>query len=193
MSGLAGFDLHALIQKAIASDEPLNLAADYGVSIIRARSIAAWRCILAYHLTPEQSRGRQYIYIECLDETGERTREPVVNWTPSLDHPMKSAPLDGRDDGAAGSIAIRRYDTISVRINDGTPNIDSDSVGNIHARHGTGADYGDHSFLLVFQRQGVMLEQPTVEPVVKTPALLTLEQRLAELERWRNELDGDGR
>jgi hypothetical protein len=219
MTSLAGFDFQSLTQQALNLPEPFNMAADYGVSIIRARSIGAWRCILAYRLTPEENDGRHCIFVECLDEQGKRTREPVINWYPNHDEPMKSAPLDGSDDEPAAIIKLRSYDTVSVRINDGTPNIDSDSVGNIHARHGSGVDYGHHSFYLVFQRQGVMMpEQPAVKPPVVSKLTLTtgsstvpmatlaveppveimaalesLALRVAELERWRDELEGDGR
>jgi hypothetical protein len=184
MSGLAGFDFQSLAQQALNLPGPFNMAADYGVSIRNARSVTAWRCILAYHLTPDENANRHCIFIECLDEQGRRTREPVINWYANQDTPMQSAPLDGVDSLPAAIIKLRSYDTVSVRINDGTPNIDS----------GTGIDYGHHSFFLVFQRQGVMMpDQPAVKPVVKTPAPLTLEQRIAELERWRKELEGDGR
>jgi hypothetical protein len=154
MTNLAGFDFQSLTREALASDEPLNLAADYGVSIIRARSINSYRCLLAYHLTPDENAGGNSVYVEALDEQGERTTEPLVNWTCTLGGPIESNDLTSSSTEPATKINMRRFDTITCWINDGV--LDSDSVGNIYTRHADeapGNSYGSHSYFLVFQKQ----------------------------------------
>jgi hypothetical protein len=208
MSDLAGFPFQQLNQRYLA--QPSNDAGDfYGVSIVRARSITAYRCIGTYHLTPTENGGRQNIFVEVLDEHGKRDRSPMLNWTVSLDYPMQSKPLDKPDNEPAADIPMSPHDTVTVRINDGKPGGDSDSVGNLHTRHmrhGTGDTWGHNSFYVVFQRQSaIMPELPPIEPPTPVkPEPLTLEQRVeqfvanieslaqrvAELERRLNEAEG---
>lgn len=189
MSGLAGFPFQALNQKYLAS--PSNDAADYGVSIVRAKSLKAYRCIGVYHLTPEQNNRRHHVYIEVLDEQGNRDKSPMLNWTVSTDMPMQSRPLDKPDNEPASDIPMEKWDTVTVRINDGRAGGDSDSVGNLHVRHadeGAQNTWGHHSFFLCFQRQADAIITPPIDPPVPVepaPATLTLEslaQRVAKLE-----------
>jgi hypothetical protein len=56
---------------------------------------------------------------------------------------------------------------------------------------GGGLPGGWHvSFFVVWE---IVTGAPVKPPVIIPPVPLTLEQRVAELERWRNELEGDGR
>lgn len=199
MTDVTGFDFQALNRKYMA--HPSNDAAGYGVSIVPARSINAYRCIGVYHLTPKENGGRQNVFIEVLDERGNRDRSPTLNWTVSLDRPMQSKSLDKPDNEPAADIPMSPHDTVTVRINDGKPNGDSDSVGNLHTRHmepGTGDVWGHNSFFLVFQRQNAMM--PPIDPPIDPPIIidpepptvpLTIEQRVAELEAWRKTMEGD--
>lgn len=191
-NGLAGFDFQALNRRALASAEPLNLAADYGVSIVRARSIAAYRCMLTYHLTKDENAGRHNIFVEVLDEQGRRDKSPMLNWTVSLDRPPQTKALDKPDNEPAADIPLSAQDTVTLRINDGTPNGDSDSVGGLHFRHFSDGDYGHHSYYIVFGKQSALT--PPIEPPTPVEPVLTLEslaERVAALERRLNEMEGD--
>jgi hypothetical protein len=194
MSGLAGFPFQQLNQRYLA--QPSNDASVYGVNIVPARSLNAYRCIGVYHLRPEENKRRHHVYVEVLDEHGNRDRQPMLNWSASSDRPMQSRPLDKPDDEPASDIPMERWDTVTVRINDGKPGGDSDSVGNLHVRHPDEAEHntwGHHSFYVVFQRQSaIMPELPPIEPPAPVkPEPLTLEQRVAELEAWRRTMEGD--
>lgn len=74
--GLAGFDFQALNRKYLA--QPSNDAANYAVSIIPAGPGTAWRCIGIYHLKPSENNGRHNVFVEVLDEAGNRTRQPQI-------------------------------------------------------------------------------------------------------------------
>ena len=191
---LAGFPFQQLNQRYLA--QPANDAAHYGVSIVRARSLKAYRCIGAYHLTKEEGGGRHNIFVEVLDENGRRDKSPLLNWTVSTDMPMQSKRLDEKPDNEpAADIPMNAQDTVTVRINDGKPGGDSDSVGGLHFRHTHGGDYGHHSFFLVFQRQSTIVIAPPIDPLPPVePEPLTLEslaRRVVALERRLNDMKGD--
>lgn len=186
MTGLAGFDFQALNQKYLA--QPANDAANYGVSIMRTKAANCWRCIGAYHLTPSQNRGRHNVFIECLDENGNRVKDAVISWTESMDRPTQTKRPDKPDNEPATDIPLNAQDTVTVTVSDGIAR-DSDSVGNLHFRHTHLGDWGHHSYYLVWQRQsGIVTEPPPVEPpplTLESVAQQTAahEQRLAALER----------
>ncbi len=204
MTGLAGFDFQRLNVQFLSAifQQPVNLAAQYGVSIIRANSPDAWRCIGVYHLPPDQNRGRHNVFIEVLDEHGNRTNAPLLKWTVWMDASAQSRRLDKPANEPAADIPIEVKDTITVWIEgDGLP---SDTVGNIHTRHADeGSEkwnsYGHHSVYVVFQRQrDAVVTPPTPEgPTEPTqPPTLTLESlaaQVAELQAWRKLMEGDGR
>lgn len=186
---LAGFDFQALNRRYLA--QPSNDAANYAVSIIPAGPGTAWRCIGAYHLTPAQNNRRHNVFVEVLDEAGNRTRQPQIAWTWWIDAPVQLRKLDKPNDEPACDIPIDKGATITLRVADAFP---SDSVGNIHTRwadEGVNAlnSVGHHSFFICFQLQRRGTVTP---PVIEPPVVpLTLEQRVARLERlWEESQAG---
>lgn len=181
--GLAGFDFQALNRKYLA--QPANDAAYYGVNIVSAGPGTAWRCIGVYHLKPTENNGRHNVFVEVLDEQGNRTRQPQIAWTWWIDAPIQMRKLDKPNDEPAADIPIDKSATVALRVADAFP---SDSVGNIHTRwadEGTGNSIGHHSYYVVFQLQ----RRGTVTPPIDPPTLpLTLEQRVARLEKLYEEL-----
>jgi hypothetical protein len=177
---VTGFDFQALNRRYMT--QPANDAASYGVNIISAPAGLAWRCIGAYHLRPEENRRRHNVFVEVLDETGKRDRNPVINWTWWIDAPTQTRKLDKPDSEPAADIPIDKGATVTVRINGG--GILSDSVGNLHSRHndeGSGNTWGHHSYYLVFQRRGAVVVPPPVDPPDPPPST-DLDQRVAALE-----------
>lgn len=202
MSGLAGFDFKRINLRFLNDifNQPVNLAADYGVNIQRSPAPTAWRCIGVYHLSPGENRGRHNCFIEVLDENGLRTNAPTIKWTWWIDAPEQTVRLDKPADEPAADIPIEAKSTITLRV-DGDGLL-SDTVGNIHTRH---ADkdpnqwnsWGHHSFYVVFQKQSGSIAPPTPEgPTEPTQPALTLESlaaKVAELERRMDRYEGDGR
>lgn len=186
---VAGFDFQSWNRLSLAATaQPVNMATAYGVSVVKAPAGPAWRCIGVYHLAPEQNRGRHNVFIEVLDEHGNRTRNPVVNWTWYMDAPTQTVKLDKPDNEPATDIPVQASYTVTLRVNGG--GLPSDSVGNIHTRHGD--EYfngeklnytGHHSFYVVFQRQGsaVILPPDPVDPPTNSDELARLRAENARL------------
>lgn len=182
---LSGFDFQSLNRKYLS--QPANDAAQYAASIAKAPSGTAWRCIGIYHLSPQENNGRRNVYVEVLDEGGNRTRAPQVAWTWWMDAPMQYRNLDKPNSEPACDIPIDPGATITLRVYGlGFP---SDSVGNLHTRwadEGAGNTWGHHSYYVVFQLQRGAVVTPPIEPPTTPP--LTLEQRVARLERLWEEM-----
>lgn len=163
---LAGFDFRGIAQRwlALPAQQPVNEAVQYGVNVVRAGTPSAWRCIGVYRLAPDENTGKHNVFVDVLDDNGNRTRIPSVNWTWYMDAPTQVARLDKPDDEPAADFPINKQDTITLCIDgDGLP---SDSVGGIHTRHndeGAGNTYGHFSYYVVFQRQRAAVIAPPVE------------------------------
>ena len=169
---VSGFDWQRLNRVALSSlQQPLNQATDYGVNVIKAPAGPAWRCIGVFKLAPQENRGRHNCFVDVLDELGNRTRQPVINWTWYMDAPTQTVRLDKPDNEPAADIPVEKSYTVTLRVNgDGLP---SDNVGGIHTRHadeGEGNSWGHHSFYVVFQRQQGNIITPPVDPVGPPPS-----------------------
>lgn len=178
---LAGFDFQALNRRYLA--QPSNDAANYGASIVAVTGGAAWRCIGIYHLKPMENNGRHNVFVEVLDEAGNRTRQPQIAWTWWIDAPVQLRKLDKPNNEPAADIPVDLGATITLRVADAFP---SDSVGNLHARHndeGAGNSWGHHSFFVVFQLRRGNVVTPPIEPP-KPPILdgSSVDQRISALE-----------
>jgi hypothetical protein len=173
---VSGFDWQRLNRVALSSlQQPLNQAADYGINVIKAPAGPAWRCIGIFKLAPQENRGRHNVFVDVLDELGNRTRQPVINWTWYMDAPTQTVRLDKPDNEPAADIPVEKSYTVTLRVNgDGLP---SDSVGGIHTRHrdeGEGNTYGHFSYYIVFQRQRKNIITPPVDPVDPPPDVTAL-------------------
>lgn len=188
MSGLAGFDFEALNRRY--RELPANEAERYGVRVEMSAMANCWRCIGVRHLTGDENRSRHHVFVECLDEAGQRLRGPVLRWKWADDGPVRNVRFDKPADEPAADIPIDYHATVRCWIADDLP---SDVVTGLHARHAdedgsagspTGNTLGHHSYYVVFQRRmGAVIVPPP-------PPVLTFEERLASLEAWRKEITG---
>lgn len=189
---VAGFDFQQLNRVALSTSQPpVNQAANYGVSVVKAPPGPAWRCIGVFKLAPQENRGRHNCFIEVLDENGNRTRQPVVNWTWYMDAPTQTVKLDKPANEPAADIPVEKSYTVTLRINGG--GLPSDSVGGIHTRHadeGEGSTYGHHSYYVVFQRRQGSIIAPPVDPDPIDPPAGDLTALQAENAKLRKENAG---
>ncbi len=200
--GIAGFDFEMLNQQFISSAMPINEAGSYGVAIQSAGVAAGatyWKAVGIHHLTPDENRSRHNIFVDALNESGQRVKEASVAWnwegnanppTPKrLDKPANEPGMD-----------IPIFDGVfRLWIDGGEP---SDVVTGIHSRHAderNGRDeilnsFGHHSFYVVFQRTrksasapatnggaGAVPGDPIAPPVTPVAAAATVGARLAKV------------
>lgn len=151
---------------------PINDAEEkYGVRITPAQNVAEgetyWKVIGVHHLFPRENFSNHHVYLEALDENGNRLKNPFAwaGWTWEGRRPSERAdpvPLDKPDYEAAGNIAMHFQQTVSVWIKglNRDANAKSDQVVNLHTRHPDEPledgsllnTRGHHSFYVVFQR-----------------------------------------
>ena len=158
------------LDNARQGNPPINDAAAYDVRIVPAtvpEGETYWKIIGIHHLLPEENIGKHHVYLEALDEQGNRVRNPHswAGWTWVDKRPDERAdpvPLDKPDYETAGNIAMYFGQIVSVWINglqaDG--NDITDIAENMHTNHpdepapdgSLWNSLGHHSFYVVFQR-----------------------------------------
>ena len=163
------YNTHYLLN-ARDNGEPINDAEPYSVRIVQAQVAEGetyWKVIGIHHLLPRENFSNHHVYLEALDEDGQRPNNPpaFVGWTwqgRHADEPANPVPLDKGDSEAGGNITMHFGQVVSVWVQGIGPNAQdkSDLVENLHTAH---ADeplpdgsllntIGHHSFYVVFQR-----------------------------------------
>ncbi len=161
---------------ALFRDNPgQNDATRYGAKIdpcTGGSGAAPFRCIGIHHLTPDENAGNHHVFLDVLDEQGQRIRQEQIEWTWGARRLDEQAPssitIDKPDREPGTNIPMNWAQTISVSVKGEL----SDRVTNLHTRHP--AEIGDpdcraeaggtvpapggntrdhHSFYVVFQRQ----------------------------------------
>jgi hypothetical protein len=153
----------------------------YRVRIVEAEvapGTTYWKALGVYHLLPQENLGNHHVYLDVLDEAGQRIQSPVVwaGWTWEGRRPEEPAPpipLDKPLNEAAGNLAMFKGQNISIWIQGQAPNANdvSDRVENLSILHPDerspegilGNSIGHHSFYIVFQRarKGTPTTPPT--------------------------------
>ncbi len=139
---------------AAAVGDPVNQAAAYGVRVVPAdlpEGATYWRVIRVRHLSPDENQGRHHIFLDALDEAGERAfgAQARVTWpggeqTITVDKPL----------GEPGAnFPMWKWQICAVDML-GLP---SDRVENLHTGHpdeppGLGNTLFHHSFEVLYQR-----------------------------------------
>jgi hypothetical protein len=136
------------------ANEPLNDAEAYGVRVVPVEipeGTTYWRAIRVHHLTPDENQGRHHIFLDALDEAGDRSfgAQAHVTWpggeqTITVDKPL----------GEPGTnFPMWKWQICAVEML-GLP---SDRVENLHTGHpdeppGLNNTLFHHSFEVVYQR-----------------------------------------
>lgn len=187
--GISGFDFGALNQRFRATAG--NEASNYGVTIQPAEVAPGtryWKAIGVYHLSPDENRGRHNIFVDVLNDGGQRAKEMTIGWTwDGNSDPHSLNHLDKPDNEPATDIPIFGS-VFRLWVAGGEA---SDIVSGIHAQHADEHNaagellnsIGHHSFYVVFQRVqkagstgvttggGGNVITPPVTPVEKLPTL----------------------
>lgn len=170
-----------------------DAGAQYGVRIapvdVPAGS-AYWRVIGVHHLTPEENDFNHHVYVEAVDEAGQRVTGPHAwaGWTwegRGSNEEARPQPLDKGTGEPAGNIPMDKGQHVAVWIaglaQDGSDK--SDRVVNLHTAHpdertASGALLNSvfhHSYFVAFQRTrkgaggAIQPGEPLHEPEKPTP------------------------
>jgi hypothetical protein len=153
------------------TNEPINDAAPYGVTIVPADvpdGATYWRAVRVHHLTPDENQGRHHIFLDALDEAGNRVfgAQARVTWSGGEQTLTVDKPL-----GEPGTnFPMWKWQICTVEML-GLP---SDRVENLHTGHpdeppGQGNTLFHHSFEVVFQRAVSSAVQPPLPPPPPPP------------------------
>ena len=157
-----------LIKMYLESDEVINNAKEYGVAIEKAKVEQGqeyWSIIGIHHLSPEQNNMRQHLYLEALDEQGNRTlvRMPW-EWKGMSPEERPNPIVTNKPPNETSNLVLQaNFESVSVSV-EGLP---SDKVTGVHSRHPDEEDgnrIGHHSFYVAFQKR-IAGEQPTPVPI----------------------------
>lgn len=163
------YNTHYLLN-ARDDGEPINDAVTYGVRIVEAdvaEGETYWKVIGVHHLQPRENFSNHHVYLEALDEQGNRLANPpvFVGWTWEGRRPEERAapvPLDKPPTEPGANISIYFGQIVSVWVQGTGPDgqAKSDRVENLHTAHPDEPlpdgsllnTLGHHSFYVVFQR-----------------------------------------
>lgn len=167
----------------------LSNTARYGIQLQPAMVAPAqryWRVIGIHHLTPEENQGRHAVYVDVVDEAGNRVHNPNLRlrWGWEGQRPDEQTvpkPLDKPDSEPAANLDLYKGQHLWVQIEgDGLP---SDRVCNCHTNHAdepgphgeTWNSIGHHSFYVLFQctsQMPVLKEENGEGPLLETPPIV---------------------
>ncbi len=140
-------------------------AYDVGLApVAAAPGQQCWQVIGVYHLAPEENRGNHVVYVDVVDETGHRVRDPNLclawGWEGQrADEVVQPRRFDKPDNEPATNVEMYSGQNVWIRVEgDG---IASDTVSNLHTKHAdepgphgeTWNSIGHHSFYVLFQRR----------------------------------------
>jgi hypothetical protein len=136
------------------TNDPINDAGPYGVRVVSAdvpEGATYWQAVRVHHLTPAENQGRHHIFLDALDEAGNRVAgaQARVSWPGGEQVVTVDKPVG--EPGA--NFPLWKWQVASVEML-GLP---SDRVENLHTGHpdeppGLDNTLFHHSFAVDFQR-----------------------------------------
>lgn len=158
-----------------------NDAEAYGVTIALATvplNQAYFRIIGIHHLTGAENVGNHHVYLEVLDENGQRINGAFVGFVNN--NLTGSVMIDKGDNEPGANIPMNSGDTFNVKAS----GLTSDEAKGFHTRHKDeeiGNTWGHHSYYVVFQRTPAGSEpDPIPDP---TPGLLGWRDKLSSFDK----------
>lgn len=138
-----------------ANQQVVNDATAYGVAVELADVVPGtlyWQVVRVHHLTPEENHGNHHIYLDALDEAGERIMGAQARVTWEGGEQVITVDKPANEPGA--NFPMWKWQICQVEML-GLP---SDRVVNLHTGHpdeppGTGNTLFHHSFHVDFQRR----------------------------------------
>ena len=186
-----------------------NQATDYGVIIQTADAPSGalyWKIISVRHLSPAENCGRHNLYLDVIDEAGQRVRNPdlrvAYTWEGRRDQEAAlPTPLDKPANEPAGNLDLYQGQIITAWLQG--DDLPSDRVVGVHTAHpDEPAEQGNqgnmrfhHSFHVLFQRtvQDVVQagpdgttngNQPPAPPPTPVPATPPTPPSVLTAEQW---------
>lgn len=140
---------------AAPPSEVENDAEPYGVRVHPLPGEAYFKVARVHHLTPDENRGMQNLFLDVLDEDGNRLYGATVNVKNSLDQ-LLPVRIDKPAHEPGGNLPMFMGTTYEVEgvVVEGQA-VPTQRVSGFHTNHpsdGPGNDVGQHSFLVVLQR-----------------------------------------
>lgn len=135
-------------------DDVINDATAYGVSIVPVDvpvGTTYWRVVRVHHLTPDENHGNHHVYLDALDEAGQRLLGAQARFTWSGGEQVLTVDKPANEPGA--NFPMWKWQVVAVEMQ-GLP---SDKVTNLHTGHpdeppGMGNTLFHHSFHVDFKR-----------------------------------------
>lgn len=177
------FNHQAHNARFLAKPDPHGAKA-YGVTITPAavaKGETYWRVIGVHHLLPEENMSNRNVFMDVLDEKGNRLKNPIIwagwTWEGIQGHERADpTPLDKPDNETAGNISVGGNQRVAVWVKGRSraSNDPSDRVEGLHTLHPDERlpdgrllnSIGHHSFYVVFQRT---IAGATPPPIVTLP------------------------
>jgi hypothetical protein len=147
-----------------------NDAKQYGVTV-STTPVSRWRVIGVHHLTGAENVGKHNVFVDILDEKGERINGARLRWGwegMRAEESPNDVVIDKPAWEPGGNIALDKGQIVFCHVVDketGGDTSASDWAAGFHTGHadeGTGNTWGHHSFFVVFQKDADIPEP--VEP-----------------------------
>jgi len=146
--------------------ELINDAVAYGVRVVEVEvepGVEYWKITRVHHLTPEENYGRHHLFLDTLDEAGNRLfgSRALVSWDGGSEKIVIDKPLG--EPGA--NFPMWKWQICSLTMLD----LPSDKVENLRTDHpdeASGNTLFHHSFSVTVQRTVAPLTDPLADSVI---------------------------
>lgn len=147
-----------------STQQPYLDTQNYGITItpVADPSQPHWRIVGIHHLTGPENHGQHHLFVEVLNDQGERIQNSQVTVRRN-DQPPALLTLDKPAHEPGTNTHMHFNDNLSITVNwEGLP---SETAFGFHTRHDDddppGTTRGHHSYYIVFQKSAGVTDQPS--------------------------------